>query len=110
KIEKSEIEPQYKRFGELVRAERERKSLSQKGVADQLGISRVSLANIESGRQRIMLMEAIELANLLGLSLSSLQDEFSSNRLDKKVKEQPKKVRDALLSIRNQFRNGEELK
>lgn len=104
---KREIESQYRRFGEVIRAVREGKKLSQTDVAEQLGISRVSLANIESGRQRVMFLEAIELANQLGFSLAALQAEFSENQLDKKVKEQPKKIRDALLSVRNQFR-GEE--
>ena len=103
---KPEIEPQYKKFGDLVRAEREKKQLSQKQLSEKLGFSRVSLANIESGRQRVMLLEAIELANLLEFSLYDLQMEFSGDRLEKKVLEQPKKVREALLFVRNQFRDG----
>ena len=101
----SEIEPQYKKFGELARVHREKMDLPQKEVADQLGISRVSLANIESGRQRVMLLEALGLANFLGFSIATLQDEFRGNRLEKKVLEQPKKIRDALQAVREQFRN-----
>ncbi len=41
--------------------------MTQKTLADEIGMSRASVANIEAGRQRIVLHQAIEIAQALDL-------------------------------------------
>lgn len=96
---KTEIEECYRRFGKTARRHRLKKKLPQTKVAKRLGLSRVSLVNIEQGRQRIMLGEAIELANLLEFSLHDIQKEFADEQLSRKVSEQPANVRAALEAL-----------
>lgn len=49
-------------------------SVTQEDLANYVGLSRVSLIKIESGRQKLLLHHAIMIADLLGLSLSELVD------------------------------------
>jgi transcriptional regulator with XRE-family HTH domain len=55
----------YRRLGRAVAERREELELTQDKVASQLGLSRASLANIENGRQRIMVHQLFRLANAL---------------------------------------------
>jgi transcriptional regulator with XRE-family HTH domain len=48
------IEPIYKRIGAIIRGKRRGRNLSQEKLAARLGIKRATLANIETGRQRIL--------------------------------------------------------
>ncbi|HVB58374.1 MAG TPA: helix-turn-helix domain-containing protein [Candidatus Acidoferrales bacterium] len=49
-----ELEPIYKTVGGIIRQRRRRLELPQTKLAGMLGISRATLANIETGRQRIL--------------------------------------------------------
>lgn len=100
------IEPLYKVVGNIIRKNREKLKLPQLAVAEKLGISRASLANIELGRQRITLSDAFELASILHFSLDSLQEQFRSDSLTTKVQEQPRDIQEKLTAIREQFRSG----
>jgi len=44
----------YRRLGRAVAKRRDELGLTQGEVAEKLGLSRASLANLENGRQRIM--------------------------------------------------------
>lgn len=57
----------YRRLGRTVAARRVQLDLTQRDVAERLGLSRASLANLESGRQRIMVHQLFALANTLKL-------------------------------------------
>jgi transcriptional regulator with XRE-family HTH domain len=57
----------YRLLGRNVAAHRADRKLKQAQVAERLGLSRASLANIESGRQRPMLHHVYELVDALGL-------------------------------------------
>jgi transcriptional regulator with XRE-family HTH domain len=48
------LEPIYKTIGEIIRRRRRRLELPQTKLAFSLGISRATLANIETGRQRVL--------------------------------------------------------
>lgn len=45
----------YKKVGELIRARRKERGLSQEGLAKAIGLKRPSMSNIEKGRQNILL-------------------------------------------------------
>lgn len=55
----------YRSIGEAVRGRRRSMGLTQQNLADMLGISRASLANIEVGRQRLLVHQLCNLAHVL---------------------------------------------
>ena len=57
----------YRHLGLKVAECRAKLGLTQEKVAGKIGLSRASLANIESGRQRVMLHQLYALANAFGL-------------------------------------------
>ena len=62
----------YGSFGDAVRCERERANMTQAELAAPIGLSRPALANIESGRQGVLLHTAIDIAAALNVSLMDL--------------------------------------
>ncbi|MDC7675188.1 helix-turn-helix domain-containing protein [Asticcacaulis machinosus] len=58
----------YKVVGAAVAAQRKKLNLTQAEVAKEIGLTRASLANIETGRQKFMLHHIYKLANALSLS------------------------------------------
>jgi transcriptional regulator with XRE-family HTH domain len=60
--------PIYGRIGDLIRQRRKLLDLTQEGLAGQLGISRASLASIETGRQNILVHQLYGLASALNLN------------------------------------------
>ena len=57
----------YRRLGRTVADHRRQLGLTQQHVAARLGLSRASLANLECGRQRIMVHQLFALVNVLNL-------------------------------------------
>ena len=55
-----------------LRFKRRALGLTQQQLANQLGISRASLANVETGRQRILVHQLYELADQLSVNVSDL--------------------------------------
>lgn len=47
------VEPEYRKLGQTVKRLREKAGLSQDDVAKLMDLSRVSITNIEAGRQRV---------------------------------------------------------
>lgn len=62
----------YRIVGAGLAARRKKLRLKQSEVADQIGLTRASLANIERGRQKIMLHQIYRLA--LALKAQSITD------------------------------------
>lgn len=92
-------------FGIKVRARRTQIDMSQEELADELGLSRVSVANIERGRQRVLLHQAVILSRLLGIPL----DEFVSadaKDVENQLKALPKAVQKVLAPVMNKARRG----
>lgn len=58
----------YKAFGRAVATRRKTLDLTQAELASQVGISRASIANIESGRQNVLLHHVYRLAEALKFS------------------------------------------
>jgi transcriptional regulator with XRE-family HTH domain len=57
----------YQRLGQLVRHHRERLGQTQQQLAESVNLSRTSISNIESGRQRILVHQIFEFASALEL-------------------------------------------
>ena len=67
----------YRRLGRKVAERRSELRLSQAYVAEKLGLSRASLANLETGRQRIMVHQLFALVS--ALKLNSILDLVPEN-------------------------------
>lgn len=61
----------YSVFGKRVADERLARKISQQELADLVGLSRASIANIEAGRQRVLLHQAIGLVQALKMQTIS---------------------------------------
>ena len=62
----------YRQFGQLLAEIRRKKGMSQELLADELGLSRTSITNIEKGRQPIQLHSLYRIARLLEVELKEL--------------------------------------
>ena len=58
----------YKAFGRVVATRRKKLELTQAELAARVGMSRASVANIESGRQNVLLHHVYSLASALEFS------------------------------------------
>jgi len=61
-----------RRVGERVRELRAARGLTQVRLAQQSGISRPSIANVEAGRQNVSLRQLCALATALGVAVEDL--------------------------------------
>jgi len=66
------IEPIYASLGATIRAYRRSRGLSQKAVAEILGVHRVSLTMIENGNQRLHIHQLLQLSEIFEVSVPSL--------------------------------------
>ena len=73
-------DPIYKYIGELIKARRKTLKLKQESLASMLGISRGSLANIETGRQNILVHNLYKFATVLKLKPFDLLPQPSTNQ------------------------------
>lgn len=62
----------YAEFGRRLRNAREQHRLTQADVARSLGLTRASVTNVESGRQRLLVHQVAQLAALLDVDLADL--------------------------------------
>lgn len=62
----------YRQFGQLLAQVRQKQGISQEMLADELGLSRTSVTNIEKGRQPIQLHSLYLIARLLSVELKEL--------------------------------------
>lgn len=78
------LEPIYSKIGGNVCSYRHHLGWTQERLANAIGLSRASIANIEVGRQRLMMHQVIDLARALGVRLADLTgygDEPESERV-----------------------------
>lgn len=62
----------YREFGKRLAQLRKSQKLSQQALGKRLKLTRASIANIEAGRQRILLHHLFHLSNALSLPVSDL--------------------------------------
>jgi transcriptional regulator with XRE-family HTH domain len=75
----------YRMIGDNIRQAREKIPLSQTKLAEKLGISRVSIVNIEKGRQHAPMHTLWDIAENLGVEVVELiprQREFADSAAD----------------------------
>lgn len=60
--------PVYVSFGEAVKALRLKAGLTQAELAEKIGLSRPSIANVETGRQQVLLGDLYAYSDALGVS------------------------------------------
>lgn len=72
----------YVAIGENVRHYRKQAKLSQLELSRQVDLTRASIANLETGRQRILLHTAFDLARALNVSVDDLVPHFSPRARD----------------------------
>ncbi len=64
--------PFYRALGERLKKVRTSKKIYQSELARAVGLSRTSISNIESGRQPVEVRVLVEIATILGTSISRL--------------------------------------
>jgi transcriptional regulator with XRE-family HTH domain len=67
-----DIEPIYQRLGAAVLELRTEAGWTQQDLAGQIGLTRASVANVETGRQRLMLHQIEALADVFNVSIGRL--------------------------------------
>jgi len=70
----------YKEFGLRLSGARKAAGLTQEALADQVGLNRTSITNIEKGRQRLALHLLFSLASAVGMPPAALLPERKETR------------------------------
>jgi transcriptional regulator with XRE-family HTH domain len=65
----------YRKIGEIIRAKRKERGLSQEGLAKAVGLKRPSMSNIEKGRQNILLHTFCDIVDTLDSNANALLPE-----------------------------------
>ena len=65
----------YKRLGTIIKERRRQIGLTQEQLSRQLEVSRASLANIETGRQKVLVHQLYRLADKLDIEVTALLPE-----------------------------------
>lgn len=76
------IDARYRSFGDAVRLRRTKLRLTQADLAGKVGLSRASIANIEQGRQSVLLHNACDMATALELQLTDLLPATTASTLE----------------------------
>jgi DNA-binding XRE family transcriptional regulator len=75
----------YSAWGEAVRIAREAKHLTQAELAEQVGLSRTSIVNVEAGRQGCLLHMALDIAGVVGVPLMELLEIAVAKARDEEI-------------------------
>jgi len=67
-----EVDGLYSEIGRRIKAEREALGFHQHDLAQEIGMTRTSLTNIEAGRQRLPIHVLYAIATALGIPVSDL--------------------------------------
>lgn len=65
-----------RRFGELVRARRKKRDLTQEVLGEMSGLHRTYVSSLERGERNVSLYNIVRLADALGVTPSELFDGF----------------------------------
>jgi transcriptional regulator with XRE-family HTH domain len=71
-----------KEFAQLVRTHRELMNLSQQDLADKCGLSRGTIMHIENANQKVFLEQALILADVLKIDISTLRTTAEPEQLE----------------------------
>ncbi len=62
----------YQKVGERIRSFRKNEKIKQEVLAQRLGLTRISVVNIEHGKQKVQLHVLIEICDALGVQLHQI--------------------------------------
>ena len=82
----------YERLGELIRVAREKAEFKQESLADYLDLSRVSISNIEKGKQKIQIHSLLEVAKYLQTDITTFLSPLKEFLLDEVTDEEQKRI------------------
>lgn len=74
------VGPIYIAFGETVRTLRHESGMTQEDLSKKVGLRRASVANIETGRQRVLLADLFIFAKALGVPPKKLFAALTSSQ------------------------------
>ncbi len=80
--ERDPMQDVYLAVAENVRHYRKKARMTQADLCREVGLTRPSIANIETGRQRILLHQAFDLARALHVSVDQIVPGFSPRSRD----------------------------
>lgn len=95
----AEIEPIYTAIGNAVMHARMRAGWTQQNLAGQVGLARASIANVELGRQRLMLHQVLALADALSIPVGALLGVGVSAQRETGTR---KELRDEIVALRRE--------
>jgi len=85
----------YEKIGERIKEVRKLQEMNQDVLASALGISRVSLVNIEAGKQRVPLHVLLDICEALSVSLPDLVPQSPQNDINSAILNKIKKETEA---------------
>ena len=91
----------YETFGAQVRERRTAMGLTQLELAARIKLTRGSVANIEAGRQSVLLHQFLDIANALVMNPAQLLPEAEEAPSSRENGEMPEAVRNAVQEIRS---------
>lgn len=86
----------YERLGELIKTAREQADIKQELLADYLDLSRVSISNIEKGKQKIQIHTLLELAKYLQKDITTFLYPLNDLLADIVTDKEEKRISSAL--------------
>lgn len=90
----------YRAFGTRVRERRDRLELTQLELSQRIGLTRGSVANIEAGRQSVLLHQFLAIADALGLKPEGLLPASEESPPTRETPDMPDTVKNAVQSIK----------
>jgi transcriptional regulator with XRE-family HTH domain len=90
----------YEVFGARVRAQRDALNLTQLELSSRIGLTRGSVANIEAGRQSVLLHQLLAIASALQVTPEQLLPAMAEPQAIRRDSEMPETVLTALKAIR----------
>jgi transcriptional regulator with XRE-family HTH domain len=82
----------YKNLGDSIRDFRKKEKISQEALAKNLNISRVSILNIEKGKQKVQIYTLYLISKYLRVSMDNLMPKQSVDIITNKVTEKVNKA------------------
>jgi transcriptional regulator with XRE-family HTH domain len=103
----------YAEVGQRIRHARDRRGLTQEGLASLVALTRTSITNIEKGRQKLLLHTLVDLATALQVAPADLLPPVTTageQELDTLLKGRSRKeqqwIKSTVLSARKAKENG----
>lgn len=112
-LHNDKLDALYVRLGDLIKTAREESDVKQELLADYLDLSRVSISNIEKGKQKIQLHNLLDLAKYLRKDVGYFLDPLCAMLQDIVTDEEEQRISSALefpISPEIQTDKGEKVK